>query len=179
MKFIETPLQGAYIIELEPIVDDRGYFSRTFCVNELAGIGVDFRVVQCSTSFNKTAGILRGLCYQAEPAAETKLVRCVNGAIYDVMVDLRPDSKTYLQHFGIKLSSAKPFAVLIPVNFAHGFLTLEPDTEVFYMMDEFFAPESERGLRYNDPALDIQWPSPVQFVAEKDLNWPLIKTSAN
>ncbi len=173
MKISETKLKGAFLFELEPIEDERGCFYRTFCREELKAIGVEFTVAQCSSSFNKTPGILRGMCYQTSPAEETKIVRCTKGAIYDVIIDLCPESPSYLQHFGVYLSAKLMNSLLIPKRFAHGFLTMEPETEVQYMMDEFYAPQAQRGIRYDDPAFGINWPAPVQVIADKDLKWPL------
>jgi dTDP-4-dehydrorhamnose 3,5-epimerase len=175
MKFEPTPLKDAWIVTLAPMEDDRGYFSRTFCQKEFEAHGMPSRIAQCNTSFNKKSGTLRGIHFQREPAIETKLVRCVRGAFYDVIVDMRPDSPTYLQHFGLELSQKNMKALFVPQNFAHGFLTLEDDTEAFYLMGEFYTPACEGGLRYNDPALGIQWPGPVNVLSEKDAAWPLIE----
>jgi dTDP-4-dehydrorhamnose 3,5-epimerase len=172
MKFEATHLKGVWEISLEPIGDERGYFARAFCRREFEAHGIDPTVVQCNTSFNRQARTLRGMHWQVDPAAETKMVRCIRGALYDVVVDLRPDSPTYLQHFGIELTADNGKMLFVPGHFAHGFLTLEPDTQAFYMTGAFYAPECERGVRYDDPALKIDWPVQPEIVSEKDLGWP-------
>ena len=174
MKFEPTPLKDAWIITLEPILDDRGYFSRTFCRKEFEEHGIPAPVAQCNVSFNAQAGTMRGMHFQREPAVESKLVRCIRGSLYDVIVDLRRDSPTYLQNFGIKLTRENLKALYIPGNFAHGFLTLESNTEVFYMMDEFYAPGCEGGLRFDDPELGIEWPMLPKVTSENDRSWPLL-----
>ena len=156
------------------MLDERGYFARTFCQKEFEEHGIDFDSVQCNVSFNKQAGTLRGMHFLRKPAVESKLVRCVRGAFYDVIVDLHPESPTYLQSFGIELSQDNLKALYVPGNFAHGFLTLEDDTEISYMMNEFYAPECDAGLRFDDPALGIKWPIPPKVISEKDQNWPLL-----
>jgi len=178
MQFEPVPLKGAWVVMLDPHVDDRGYFARAFCRREFESHGIEASVAQCNASFNKLAGTLHGMHYQTEPAAETKLVRCVRGALYDVIVDMRPDSPTYMQHFGIELTADNLKMLFVPRNFAHGFLTLEPNTEAFYMVGEYYTPEYEQGLRYNDPALDIQWPAPVNVLSEKDGSWPLLERTS-
>jgi dTDP-4-dehydrorhamnose 3,5-epimerase len=169
VQFKQTKLKGAYIIDLEPRVDERGFFARTFCQEEFSRQGLNPRVVQCSVSYNPRKGTLRGLHYQIAPFSETKLVTCLSGSIYDVIVDLRPNSPTYCQWLGIELNARRPRSMLyIPENFAHGFQTLENDTEVFYQMSEFYHPESARGLRWNDPAVNIDWPEGGRIISEKD-----------
>jgi len=175
MKFESAPLRGAWVVTPDPKTDDRGYFARTFCRKAFEAQGIDADVAQCNTSFNRLAGTLRGMHYQTDPAAETKLVRCVRGALYDVIVDLRPESPTYLRHFGVELSAENMRMLFVPRHFAHGFLTLKPETEAFYMVGEFYAPEHERGLRFDDPALGIRWPLPVDVISDKDRSWPLLK----
>ncbi len=173
MQFKPTKLKGAYIIELEPRVDERGFFARTFCQEEFSRQGLNPRVAQCSVSYNRRKGTLRGLHYQMAPFSETKLVTCLTGSIYDVIVDLRPDSPTYCEWLGIELSARHPRSVLyIPENFAHGFQTLENHTEVFYQMSELYHPESARGLRWNDPAFHIDWPKDERIVTDRDRNFP-------
>lgn len=172
MKFEPTPLRGAWVITLEPFHDERGYFARALCRKELEDHGIETGLVQGNTVFSKTAGTLRGMHYQTVPALESKLVRCIRGALYDVIVDLRNDSPTYLQYFGVELSSDNLKLLFVPGNFAHGFLTLEDDTEAFYMTGEFYTPECERGLCHDDPAIGIEWPHPVRVISEKDRNWP-------
>jgi dTDP-4-dehydrorhamnose 3,5-epimerase len=172
LKFIPTPLSGAWLIELDKFKDERGWFARSWCQREFAELGLDSRLVQCNLSFNKNAGTLRGLHYQAAPYAESKLVRCISGAIYDVIVDLRQDSETYLQWGGYELSADNDLALFVPMGFAHGFQTLEDEITVFYQMSEFYVPESSRGLRYNDPLLNIDWPLPVGLINERDRSYP-------
>jgi dTDP-4-dehydrorhamnose 3,5-epimerase len=169
MIFKETKLKGAYLIDIECSEDERGYFARTFCREEFEKHGLNPCVAQCNISYNRKKGTLRGMHYQVAPFAETKLVTCLTGSIYDVIVDLRPDSPTYCQWLGIELNARRPRSMLyIPGNFAHGFQTLENDTEVFYQMSEFYHPESAVGLRWNDPALHIDWPEGERIISEKD-----------
>lgn len=175
MIFIETALKGAFIIELERHTDERGFFARSFCAHEFEAHGLNPTVAQCNLSYNHTKGTLRGMHFQVPPASETKLVRCTRGAIYDVIIDLRPDSPTYLEHLAVELSAQTGRALYIPEMFAHGFQTLEDDTEVAYQMGEFYTPGYARGLRYDDPAFNIQWPLPVSIISEKDLAWPLFE----
>jgi dTDP-4-dehydrorhamnose 3,5-epimerase len=174
MIFTETPLAGAYLIEMERRGDDRGFFARAFCAREFADHGLVTNFVQANMSLNRDAGTLRGLHFQRSPAQETKLVRCVAGALYDVIVDNRPDSPTYLQSFGAELTAENCRALYVPKGFAHGFQTLAPDTMASYMVDEYYAPEAEGGLRYDDPALGIDWPGEVRVISPKDAGWRLI-----
>jgi dTDP-4-dehydrorhamnose 3,5-epimerase len=174
MKFTETKLAGAFIVEPEPREDTRGFFARTFCAREFAEKGLSSGFVQCSVSMTRERGAVRGLHYQIAPATEAKLVRCVAGALLDVIVDLRPESKTYLQHVGVELTARNRRALYVPEMFAHGFQTLESDTEVFYQISAFFAPDLARGLRFDDPKLAIKWPLPVTNMSEKDRNWALL-----
>lgn len=160
MRFLETPLPGAWVIELERIEDDRGWFARSFDAGELRARGLDAEVVQCSVSFNKRRDTLRGMHYQAEPHGEPKLVRCVQGAIFDVAVDLRPDSSAYCRWHGVELSSQNQWALYIPKGMAHGFQTLTDDCEVAYQMGHRYVPEAARGVRFDDPAFAIRWPEP-------------------
>ena len=171
MRFTATPLQGGCIVEPESHEDNRGLFARTFCAREFQDQGLIPAFVQCNTSWNARKGTVRGLHYQLHPSSEVKLVRCTAGALWDVIVDLRRDSPTYLQHFGVELTSANRRALYIPQMFAHGFQTLEDGTEVFYQMSEFYTPELARGLRYNDPKLGIKWPLAAVCVSEKDKAW--------
>lgn len=152
--------------------DDRGFFARTFCISEFATHGLNTKLVQCSISFNTRKGTLRGLHYQTAPHAETKLVRCTRGAIYDVVVDLRANSPTLRQWIGVELTEQKRNMVYIPEGCAHGFLTLAEESEVFYQMSEFYAPESARGVRWNDPAFRIGWPGNVEVISERDRTYP-------
>lgn len=172
MIFQETNLKNAYLIELQRREDERGFFARTWCQQEFEEHGLNSRLVQCNLSFNKKKGTLRGMHYQAAPYEEAKLVRCTCGAIYDLIVDLRPDSATFKHYFGVTLSAAARNMLYIPEGFAHGFLTLEDNTEVFYQMSEFYAPDYARGFRWNDPAFGIEWPAEVQVISEKDKSWP-------
>jgi dTDP-4-dehydrorhamnose 3,5-epimerase len=171
MRFILTNLKGAYILEPEKLEDERGFFARTWCQQEFSERGLDANLVQCSISFNKKRGTLRGMHFQLPPLAETKLVRCTQGAIYDVIIDLRQDSETFLQWVGVELTAENRKAFYVPKGFAHGFQTLEDNTEVFYQISEFYAPECARGLRWNDPTFNITWPQPVSVISERDRNY--------
>jgi dTDP-4-dehydrorhamnose 3,5-epimerase len=172
MKFQETRLPGVFEIFLDPLSDDRGFFARSWCQREFESHGLNPRLVQCNVSFNAREATLRGLHHQAEPFAEAKLVRCTSGAIYDVAVDLRPESPAYLQWIGVTLTAAKRNTLYIPEGFAHGFLTLQDNTEVFYQMSEFYDPESARGVRWNDPAFKIDWPSAPKVISNRDRDYP-------
>ncbi len=172
MQFVETKLKGAFIIEIQRLEDERGFFARSWCHREAEPFGLYPQWVQCDISFNKGRGTLRGLHYQSAPYEETKLVRCTRGAIYDAIIDLRPDSSTFKQSIGVELSAENRRMLYIPGGFAHGFLTLEDNTEVFYQMSEFYAPQSARGVRWNDPAFGIQWPIGVSSMTERDRNYP-------
>jgi dTDP-4-dehydrorhamnose 3,5-epimerase len=174
MKFAETRIAGVWTVDLEPLVDDRGFFARTYCADEFAQHGLDPTIAQCKVSVTKQAGTIRGLHYQVAPAAETKLVRVVRGAVYDVAVDLRPESPTRGQYVAVELSAQNRRALYIPVDFAHGFQTLTDDTEVEYQMGAPYTPGTDRGLRYDDPKLAIAWPVPVTVVSDKDRAWPLL-----
>lgn len=168
MIFTETKLSGAYIVEPERYEDERGFFARSWCQNEFAEHGLNPRLAQCNISFNKKRGTLRGMHFQAPPRAEAKLVRCTQGAIYDVIIDLRPNSATFKHWIAVTLAAENRKMLYIPENFAHGFLTLEDNTEVFYQMSEFYAPSSARGLRWDDPLFAIFWPEPVSIISQKD-----------
>jgi dTDP-4-dehydrorhamnose 3,5-epimerase len=172
MKFIETHLKDSYIIEMEQMSDQRGFFARTWCAREFGDHGLSPSLVQCSVSFNHSKGTLRGMHFQISPYEETKLVRVTSGVVYDVIIDLRPGSNTYLQHFGVELSAENRTMLYIPKGFAHGFLTLSDNAEIFYQMSEFFQPESGRGIRWNDPLLRIEWPEEVHVISDRDNNWP-------
>jgi dTDP-4-dehydrorhamnose 3,5-epimerase len=174
MIFTETVLKGAFLVDLDRKPDQRGFFARTFCAQEFAAHGLQATVVQCNVSFNHKQGTLRGMHYQLPPVAETKLVRCTQGAIYDVIIDLRPESPTYLSHVAVELSAENRRALYIPALFAHGFQTLTDNAEVIYQMGEFYTPGYDRGLRYDDPALAIPWPLSVSVIADKDREWPLL-----
>lgn len=172
MKFIKTSLEGAYLIEPELLCDERGFFSRTYCANEFIASGLPLDIVQSSISFNKLRGTLRGMHYQKQPYSEIKLVRCTQGSIYDVIVDLRSDSNTYMQWFGVELTASNHLSVYIPVGFAHGFITLSDDAEVLYFMSEFYDPAGACGVRWNDPAFKIDWPIPPIVISGRDHAYP-------
>jgi dTDP-4-dehydrorhamnose 3,5-epimerase len=177
MIFTPARLPGAFIIELQRLEDERGFFARTWCRREFQTHGLNSNLVQCSISFNKKKGTLRGMHYQAAPHAEAKLIRCTLGAIYDVIVDLRPDSPTFLQHIAVVLTAQNHTMLFVPEGFAHGLLTLEDDTEVFYQMSEFYEGDYARGVRWNDPAFGIQWPDdvPVNVISDRDRGYPDFK----
>lgn len=168
MRFVETPLQGAYIIELEPVRDERGFFARSWCADEFRARGLNTEWRQASVSYNKARGTLRGMHYQEPPYAEMKLIRCTRGAIYDVIVDLRPDSGTFKHWTAVELTGDNRKALYVPKGFAHGFQTLEDQTEVLYQISEAYHPEYSRGVRWDDPALEIIWPLQAGFVASRD-----------
>lgn len=174
MKFVATPLAGAFVVELEPIEDERGFFARSFCQQEFRAHGLDPVVAQCNVSLNRRRGTLRGMHYQTVPHEEAKLVRCTRGAIWDVIVDLRPDSRTRAQWFGTELTAENRRALYVPKGFAHGFQTLADDSEVLYQMSEFFHPESARGLRWDDPSIGIRWPLPDPVVSARDRAFPVL-----
>ncbi|GAB1542614.1 dTDP-4-dehydrorhamnose 3,5-epimerase [Scytonema sp. NUACC21] len=174
MIFTETELKGAYIIDLDQKHDHRGFFARTFCAQEFEAHGLKPTVAQCNLSFNYKKGTLRGMHYQLPPAAETKLIRCISGAIYDVIIDMRPESPTFLQHIGVELSAENRRALYVPEMFAHGYQALTDGAEVVYQVGEFYTPGYERGLRHDDPFFNIQWPIEVTEISEKDKNWPLM-----
>jgi len=190
MIFKETKLKDAYIIEMEPIEDERGFFARSFCTKEFEAHGIIMNVVQCNISYNNIKGTLRGMHYQEAPYEEAKLVSCIKGAIYDVIIDLREDSATYCQWVGVELTAhgspltaycsrltACPQMFYIPKGFAHGFITLSDDTEVFYQMSEVYSPDHARGVRWNDPAFGIRWPEKVQLISARDDNFPDFKAN--
>ena len=170
--FTETPLKGAFLVHPELITDERGFFARSWCAREFGDHGLESRLVQCSISYNRVKGTLRGMHHQLPPFEEDKLVRCTRGAIHDVIIDLRHDSKSFGKHFGIPLTAENRAMLYIPKGFAHGFLTLEDDTEIFYQMSEFYDPDSARGVRWNDPAFAIEWPGEVLILSGKDRSYP-------
>jgi dTDP-4-dehydrorhamnose 3,5-epimerase len=173
MIFKETPLQGAFVIELERLTDERGFFARSWCENEFIAQGLNPTVKQCNVSFNRRAGTLRGMHYQKSPHQEAKLVRCTRGSIFDVIIDLRCHSPTFKQSFSIELSQDNWTMLYIPEGFAHGFQTLANDTEVFYQMSEFYVPDAGRGVRWNDPAFAIEWPKvAARFISDRDSSYP-------
>jgi dTDP-4-dehydrorhamnose 3,5-epimerase len=165
-------LAGAFVIELERRMDQRGFFARTFCQQEFEAHGLKTQVAQCNVSFNKRKGTLRGMHYQAAPFAEAKLVRCTSGSIYDVIIDLRRASATFKQYFAVELSAENGRMLYIPADFAHGFQTLQDDTEVFYQMAQRYSAEHARGVRWNDPAFGIEWPEGERIIIERDQNYP-------
>jgi dTDP-4-dehydrorhamnose 3,5-epimerase len=170
--FSETKLKGAYLIEVQKLEDSRGFFGRTFCQKELGKLGLNTNVAQANVSYNKKKGTLRGMHYQKAPYGEAKLVRCTRGVIYDVIIDLRPDSPTRKQWIGVELGQDDYRMLYVPENFAHGFLTLEDNVEVIYQVSQFYTPGSERGIRYDDPTFRIDWPLEVRVISEKDASWP-------
>ena len=173
MRFSATPLDGAYVVELDRHGDDRGHFARTFCQTEFRDHGLNPTVVQANTALSRYKGTLRGMHYQRHPHAEAKLVRCVRGALYDVMVDLRPESATYCQWFGMELTPDGGKMLYVPEGFAHGYQTLVDDTEVIYQVSAAYAPQAEGGLRWDDPAIAIQWPiGDGVILSAKDRAWP-------
>jgi dTDP-4-dehydrorhamnose 3,5-epimerase len=168
MTFTETKLKGAFVIDLEPIQDERGFFARTWCKNEFEAHGLNPNLVQCNTSFNNKKGTLRGMHYQASPYEEAKLVRCTMGAVYDVIVDLRKESKTFLQWIACELTAQNRKMLYVPEGFAHGFQTLEDNSEVFYQMSEFYHPDHSAGISWDDPVIDIKWPILEVVISKKD-----------
>lgn len=172
MIFTETPLKGAFLIDLEPHLDSRGFFARTFCRREFEAHGLNPAIAQCNLSFNLKAGTLRGMHFQDAPAGEAKLVRCVRGRIYDVIIDLRPQSPTYREHFAVELTAESYRALLVPEFFAHGFQSLVDETLVEYQMSEYYAREQSHGFRYDDPAFALAWPFAITVISEQDLAWP-------
>lgn len=173
MRFIETELKGAFLIEIEPREDERGFFARAWCEEEFRAHGLNPQIRQCNISFNRYRGTLRGMHYQVAPYGEVKVVRCTAGAVYDVIIDLRPESPTYCRWTGVELSQSNRRMLYIPEGFAHGFQTLQDNTELFYQMSESFHPEAARGVRWDDPLFGITWP-PVErrILSERDRQFP-------
>jgi len=172
VKFSPTSLAGACIIDIEPVPDERGFFARNWCREEFARHGLNPDLAQCSISFNKKRGTLRGMHYQAKPHEETKVVRCTRGAIYDVILDLRPESSTFRKWIAVELSADNRRMLYIPAGLAHGFQSLTDDTEVFYQISTPYHPESARGVRWNDPAFGIEWPVMERVISDKDRQYP-------
>jgi dTDP-4-dehydrorhamnose 3,5-epimerase len=171
--FTETELPGAYVIDLERREDERGFFARTWCADEFAEHGLNTRLVQANMSWNPLKGTVRGMHFQREPHAEVKVIRVTRGAIYDVIIDLRPDSATFKRWTGVNLDAVNGRALYIPEGFAHGFQTLEPHSEVHYLVSEFYTPSAEGGVRWDDPAFAIEWPpADERVISEKDRSWP-------
>ena len=171
MIFHETKLTGAFIIDVERREDDRGFFARAFCQHEFSAHGLKPLVAQANIAFNKKRGTMRGMHFQFPPAAETKLVRCTRGAIHDIIIDLRPESPTYLDHIAVELTAENHRALYVPERFAHGYQVLEDRTETSYQVGEFYAPQLESGLLYSDPRLGLRWPLPVTEISPKDAVW--------
>ena len=174
MRFTQTPLKGVYIVEVEPFVDERGMFFRVFCKNEFGRIGHKKEIVQVNHSLTRRKGTIRGLHFQTLPASETKIIRCIKGGAYDVVVDIRAHSPTFLHSYGVELSKDNMRMIYIPEGFAHGFQTLKDNTELIYHHTAFYDPAYECGLRFNDPRLSIRWPLHASFVSKKDMDLPLI-----
>ena len=168
MIFAETELKGAFIIDVKRLEDERGFFGRSYCLKELQEHGINVQVAQANVSYNKKKGTLRGMHMQLQPYGETKLIRCTRGSIFDVIVDLRPDSPTFLKWIGVELTADSYRMLFVPENFAHGFITLEDNTDVTYNVSQFYTPSAEKGFRYDDPAFNIIWPIKPEIVSEKD-----------
>lgn len=172
MKFTETELPGAYVIDLEKRGDSRGFFARAFCVREFTEHGLLSSIVNINNSLSATKGTLRGMHYQLAPKAETKIVRCIRGSLCDIILDLRPTSPTFGRHTKVELTAENRRMLYVPKGFAHGFITLEDDTEVMYLVDEYYAPEQERGVRWNDPHFGLEWPAQPTILSDKDRAYP-------
>jgi dTDP-4-dehydrorhamnose 3,5-epimerase len=172
MKFTELPLKGAFLVEINKIFDERGFFGRAWCRNEFAEHGLRSDIKQINTSLSLKKGTVRGIHYQVDPYQESKFIRCTRGRIYDVIVDLRPGSLTFMQWCGNELTEDNHQMVYVPENFGHAFISLEDNSEVYYLVSEFYTPGAERGIRWNDPAINIRWPIPVEMVSEKDSSHP-------
>ena len=172
MHLITTPIEGAFVAEQKPFQDNRGYFARAYCRDVFAEAGAEYDFVQANMSGNVRAGTLRGLHYQDQTAPEAKFLRCIRGAVYDVIVDLRPGSPTFRNWFGVELTQDNKKAILVPPLCAHGYISLADDTEVFYQVSNTYTPHAERGLRYDDPAIGISWPIEIVEVSDKDRQWP-------
>ena len=172
MKFTETKLVGAFVIDIEPIEDERGFFARSWCQKEFSDHGIDPALVQCNISYNKNKGTLRGMHYQSFPYQEGKIVRCTHGGIYDVIIDLRENSPSFCQWHAVELTAMNRRMLYVPENFAHGFLTLTDNAEVFYQMTHFYSPGAASGVRWDDPAFDINWPATDIVISERDRSYP-------
>lgn len=172
MIFTETPLKGAFIIDIERLGDERGFFARTWCEREFHAHGLNPCVVQCNVSFNRKQGTWRGMHYQETPHEEAKLVRCTSGSIYDIIIDLRRESPTFKEHIGVVLSAENRKMLYVPERFAHGFITLTDDTEIFYQMSEFYCAQSARGIRWDDPSFGLSLPHEVTVISERDRSYP-------
>jgi dTDP-4-dehydrorhamnose 3,5-epimerase len=174
MIFTETKLKGAFVIDIERREDSRGYFTRIFCQKEFEAHGLKPNIAQANAAFNLKKGTMRGMHFQFPPVAETKFVRCTRGAILDIIVDLRPESPTYMQHVAVELNEENSRALYVPERFGHGYQVLRDNTETSYMVGEFYAPGCEGGLMYNDPKLNLSWPLPVSVISDKDAKWKLL-----
>lgn len=179
MIFTETKLKSAFIVDIEPREDERGFFARGFCQREFEAHGMKPMIAQTNIGFNRRKGTLRGMHFQFPPAAETKLVRATRGAILDIIVDLRPESPTYLQHVAVELTADNHRGIYVPERFAHGYQALEDNTETTYQVGEFYTPGSEGGLLYDDPRLNLTWPLPISVMSEKDRQWQPFDTIEN
>ena len=175
MRFSQFALSGAVVVEIEPLTDERGLFARTFCEAEFAEAGLPVSWPQTNVSFNELAGTVRGMHFQRQPHAEPKLVRCTQGKVYDVIIDLRPNSESYLQHAGIELSAQNYAALYVPPGFAHGFQTLEEASEILYLMGTSYLPEAQAGVRWDDPSFELSWPLPISSIADRDAGYPDIE----
>ena len=176
MKFSKTSLNGLIVIDVEPVEDERGFFARSWCKDEFVREGLTAQISQCSISFNAQVGTLRGLHYQVEPHSETKVLRCTRGAIFDVLLDLRPESSTFMRWESFELTAENCRMLYVPPGLAHGFITISPNSEVFYQIDKPYVPGAARGVRWNDPAFSITWPIKPQTISAKDSNYPDFKT---
>lgn len=172
MIFTETQLKGSYVISIEPIEDERGFFARAWCQQEFENHGLNSDISQCNLSFNHRKGTIRGMHFQIEPYREVKLVRCIRGSVFDVIIDLRMDSDTFKSWIGVELSAENRRMLYVPKGFAHGYQTIDDNTEVFYQVSQFYKPEVERGCRWNDSAFGIKWPLEVTLISSKDRNYP-------
>ncbi|MBF0160226.1 MAG: dTDP-4-dehydrorhamnose 3,5-epimerase [Magnetococcales bacterium] len=177
MKFVALPLVGAWVIEPTPSHDSRGFFCRTFCRHELTSRGLSAEIDQCSLSFNHHSGTLRGMHYQVAPHQEVKIIRCTRGAVYDVIIDLRPDSATFKRWAAVTLTADNGWQIYVPQGMAHGFLTLTDGSELFYQISTPYHPESARGVRWNDPSFAIDWPAEPRIIADRDQQWPDFHTA--
>lgn len=178
MRFVELPLAGAYVLEVEPIEDARGFNARAFCEHEFAAHGLRFPMVQTNVISNRSAGTLRGFHWQTPPHLESKLFRCTRGSVYDVVIDMRPDSPTFEQWAGVELTAESRRQLYVPESFAQAFVTLEDDTEMTYQTSEFHTPRAERGIRWDDPHFGIDWPTEVRVLSDKDASWPDYRRTA-
>ena len=175
MFFKPTPITGAFLIDLDARVDSRGSFARAFCKREFAAANIEFDILQCNLAHTNFAGVVRGLHFQEKPVEDNKLVRCISGAVFDALVDMRIDSPTFGQAFWVRLDSVTRQALFVPGGVAHGYQALADHTEFLYMTDQYFAPGLEKGVRYSDPAVSIPWPLPPRDVVDRDLKWPLLE----